>query len=328
MPFTPKSPKLLDQVRQRIRLKNYSLATEKTYTHWIKRYIFFHKKQHPKDLTDKDIEAFLVHLGTERNVAASTQNQALSALLFLYNEVLRIPIEWVHVDWAKKPKRLPEVLTRAEVKAVFLHLPIGVPLLICQLLYGCGLRLNEAISLRVKDVDFGQGQIVVRDGKGKKDRVVPLPKVLQPALQEQIKQTRDLHYTDLQQGHGRVPLPTALARKYPHAEIEWPWQFIFPSSRLSHNPREINSPLYRFHVHASTIQRAVKRAATKADLPKRANPHIFRHSFATHLLETGHDIRTIQKLLGHRDVRTTMIYTHVMQRPFTIESPIDQLFAE
>jgi integron integrase len=317
-------PKLLDQVRDKIRLKHYSWATEKTYVDWIRRFILFHDKQHPSEMGSLEVEAFLSHLASERNVAASTQNQALSALLFLYTEVLQQPIGYIEVDWAKRPEKLPEVLNRHEVKKVLSFLD-GVPLLIVQLLYGSGLRLREAISLRVKDVDFAQQLIIVRDGKGQKDRTVPLPDAVSETLSEQLATVRQIHYNDLQNGNGRVPLPNALAVKYPNADREWPWQFVFPSKTLSHNPQDADSPLYRFHLHPSTIQKAVRQAGKTADLDKRVNPHIFRHSFATHLLENGYNIRTIQQLMGHKDVRTTMIYTHVVQRPSTIRSPLDQL---
>ncbi len=321
---TSQAPKLLDRVRHKIRLKNYTFKTERSYVNWIKRYILFHQKQHPKDLSHKHIEAFLTHLAVDLNVAASTQNQALSALLFLYKEVLHMPIKSVHVDWAKKPEKLPEILTRAEVKLLFARLR-GKSLLVCQLMYGSGLRLSEAVSLRVKDVDFEQRHIIVRNGKGQKDRVTPLPAYVVPNLQKQIAITRQLHYVDLQNGHGRAPLPHALVRKYPNAETEWAWQFVFPSSKLSRNPQNEQSSLYRFHMHTSTVQRALKKTAQELDLSKRAHPHMFRHSFATHLLEDGENIRTIQELLGHKDVRTTMIYTHVMQKPAALQSPLDKL---
>ncbi|MEM7800666.1 MAG: integron integrase [Chloroflexota bacterium] len=318
-------PKLLDQIRHRIRVKNYSLATEKAYVHWAKKFILFHQKTHPKDMGKHEVETFLIHLAVDLDVAASTQNQALSAILFLYKEVLNTPLGWVRVEWAKKPERLPEVLSRHEI-IVILSLMEGLPLLVSKLLYGCGLRLSEATSLRIKDVDFQQKQIVVRGGKGQKDRTLPLPETITADLQYQIDSARDLHYRDLQNGNGRAPLPNRLSKKFPAAEKEWGWQFIFPSKTLSRNPRDENSPLYRFHIHPSTIQKGIKAAAKKANLSKRVNPHIFRHSFATHLLEDGQDIRTIQTLLGHKDVRTTMIYTHVVQRPHGVQSPLDRLF--
>ena len=319
-----KKPKLLDQVRSTIRVKNYSYRTEKAYVHWIRRFIFHYQKRHPIEMGRKDVEEFLRYLAVEGNVAASTQNQALSALLFLYNEVLTKPIDWVDVTWAKKPTRLPVVLTRDEVKLVLNKLS-GVPLLIVQLLYGGGLRLTECLRLRVKDIDFGQKLVVVRDGKGQKDRTTTLPDSIVLSLQNHLKKVREKHYDDLESGYGRVPLPTALNRKYPNAEREWIWQFVFPSKTLSKNPRSDDGTLYRYHLHESTVQRAVKQAAKKTNISKRISPHTFRHSFATHLLEAGYDIRTIQELLGHSDVKTTMIYTHVAQRGVLgVRSPLDQ----
>ncbi len=316
--------KLLDQVRQVLRLKHYSYETEKTYVQWIKRFILFHQKRHPEEMGKEEVEAFLVHLAVEQHVAASTQNQALSAILFLYNEVLEAPLGWLEITWAKKPERLPVVLTREEVKAVFAQLS-GEILLIVQLLYGAGLRLNECLGLRVQDIDFGQNLIVVRDGKGQKDRTTVLPERIVPALRHQLETVRKQHHADLQKGHGRAPLPDALERKYVNAEREWVWQFVFPSKTLSQNPRANHDTLYRFHLHDSTVQRAVRSAAKKAGVSKRVSPHVFRHSFATHLLESGSDIRTIQELLGHKDVRTTMIYTHVVNKgPLGVRSPLDQ----
>ena len=272
-----------------------------------------------------EIEAFLTHLAVEGNVAASTQNQALSALLFLYKEVLHQPVGYVDVTWAKKPVRLPVVLTREEVTAVIQQLS-GVPLLVVQLLYGGGLRLTECLRLRVQDVDFGQKMLLVRDGKGQKDRTTTLPEVVVPALQDHLQTVKQKHHEDLQRGDGYAPLPTALSRKYPNAETEWQWQFVFPSTTLSQNPRDDNGRLYRYHLHESTIQRAVRKAAQKTKIAKRISPHTFRHSFATHLLEAGYDIRTIQELLGHKDVKTTMIYTHVVQRgAMGVQSPLDMM---
>jgi integron integrase len=316
-------PKLLDQVKDRVRLRNYSYRTEQSYVSWVKRYILFHDKQHPAEMGRPEVEAFLKHLAVEGNVAASTQNQALSALLFLYNEVLEKPIGYVDVLWAKKPKRLPIVLTRTEVKAVLDQMK-GVPLLVSQLLYGSGLRVTEGLRLRVQDVDFGQRLLVVRDGKGQKDRTAPLPEMAVTALQQHLAEVEALHHQDLQRGFGRAPLPNALARKYPNAETEWQWQFVFPSTTLSTKPRANDGTLYRFHLHESTIQRAVKQAAAAAKIPKRVSPHTFRHSFATHLLERGTDIRTIQELLGHKNLQTTMIYTHVVNRgAMGVRSPLD-----
>ncbi|MBK8904396.1 MAG: integron integrase [Anaerolineaceae bacterium] len=317
--------KLLDQVRQKIRLKGYSYQTEKTYVDWIKRFILFHQKRHPSEMGKDEVEAFLAHLAVDKDVAASTQNQALSALLFLYRGVLNQPLDWVNVLWAKKPSRLPVVLTRQEVHAVLNQLT-GLPHLVVQLLYGAGLRVNECLRLRVKDVDFGQHLIIVRDGKGFKDRATPLPQTGVPSLRAQLQTTQKLHYQDLEEGNGRVSLPNALAQKYPNAHTEWQWQFIFPSHTLSPDPQSNDETLYRHHLHPSSIQKAVRQAAKRARITKHVTPHTFRHSFATHLLETGYDIRTIQELLGHKDVKTTMIYTHVINRGASgVRSPLDEL---
>ncbi len=318
-------PKLLDRVRQAIRLRGYAYSTEKTYIHWVKRFILFHQKRHPLEMGRAEVEQFLAHLAVDNHVSASTQNQALSALLFLYNYVLEQPIGYIDVLWAKKPKRLPVVLTRHEVNRIIACLA-GTPLLVVQLLYGGGLRLNEALGLRVKDVDFGQRLLIVRDGKGFKDRTTTFPDIVIPTLKQHLEQVRLKHHGDLQQGYGRVSLPNALAKKYPNANREWVWQFVFPSSTLSRDPQSSNDTLYRHHLHASTIQRAVKQAVKKAHIEKRISPHTFRHSFATHLLERGTDIRTIQQLFGHKDLNTTMIYTHVVNRgAMGVRSPLDEL---
>ena len=318
-------PKLLDQVRHAVRLRNYSYRTEQSYVAWVRRFILFHNKKHPCEMGKPEVEAFLKHLAVRQDVAASTQNQALSALLFLYKEVLEQPLGYVDVLWAKKPKRLPIVLTRSEVKAVLAQLS-GVSLLIVQLLYGSGLRVTECLRLRVQDVDFGQRFIVVRDGKGQKDRTAPLPDVAVAALKQQLVEVQSLHHKDLQQGYGRAPLPNALREKYPNAETEWQWQFVFPSATLSQDPRRDDATLYRYHLHESTIQRSVKQAAKAAQLSKRVSPHTFRHSFATHLLERGTDIRTIQELLGHKNLQTTMIYTHVVNLGARgVRSPLDEM---
>lgn len=320
----PGKPKLLDQVRHSLRLKNYSYRTEQAYVRWIKRYILYHNKRHPAEMGRPQVESFLKYLAVERDVAASTQNQALSALLFLYEHVLQQPLGTLDVLWAKKPKRLPVVLTRTEVQKVLRHLS-GTSLLVAQLLYGGGLRLNECLRLRIKDVDFGQRLIMVRDGKGQKDRTTMLPEKIVPALQHQLQDAKALHHQDLQRGHGRASLPNALGKKYPNANREWKWQYVFPSHSLSPDPRSDDGVLYRHHLHASTVQRAVRRAAKKAGIDKRVTPHTFRHSFATHLLESGYDIRTIQELLGHKDVKTTMIYTHVVNRGVMgVQNPLDE----
>ena len=272
-----------------------------------------------------EIESFLTHLAVERNVAPSTQNQALHAILFLYREVLEQPIpERINAIRAQERRRLPTVLTLDEVQQLLVQIT-GVPHLVSLLLYGSGLRVREALSLRVKDIDFDRRQITVRAGKGDKDRVTMLSESAIPELEAQLQVTKALHERDLAQGHGRAPLPYALASKYPNAEREWGWQFIFPSSRLSKDPQRQESPLYRFHLHESVIQKAVRKAAQQAGLSKPVTPHTLRHCFATHLLEAGYDIRTVQELLGHADVKTTQIYTHVLNRgPHGVQSPLDR----
>ncbi|HEY80229.1 MAG TPA: integron integrase [Caldilineae bacterium] len=289
---------------------------------WIKRFILFHNKRHPKEMGAPEIEAFLTHLAVEEHVAASTQNQALSALLFLYREVLgQEPDIAIHAVRAKKPKRLPTVLTREEVQRVLAHLS-GVHLLMAQLLYGSGLRLMECLRLRVKDLDFEQRQIIVRDGKGQKDRITVLPERLIEPLHQHLQQVKRLHEQDLARGYGAVYLPDALARKYPNANREWIWQWVFPSARLSIDPR--SGAVRRHHADPSGLQKAVRRAARAAGIRKHVTPHTLRHSFATHLMEAGYDIRTVQELLGHKDVKTTMIYTHVMNKgPYAVRSPLD-----
>lgn len=275
--------KLLDRVRQTIRLKGYSYQTEKTYAQWIKRYIFYHDKKHPAEMGKLEIEDFLAHLAVEKNVAASTQNQALSALLFLYRDVLNQPVPWVDVLWAKKPQRLPVVLTKEEVQAVMLHLQ-GESRLIVQLLYGGGLRVIECLRLRVKDIDFGQQHIMVRDGKGFKDRTTTLPQMVIRPIRQHLESVKKQHYDDLAAGYGRVSLPNALAEKYPQANTEWQWQYVFPSRSLSKDPQSDDETLYRHHLHPSSVQKAVRQAAKKAKIAKHVTPHTFRHSFATHLV--------------------------------------------
>lgn len=327
-------PKLLDQVRELLRIKHYALRTEEAYIDWIRRFILFHNKRHPRDMGTPEIRAFLAHLATEDNVAASTQNQALAAILFLYRELLHQELDPLDLDAirAQKPKRLPTVLTRAEVQKVLAQLT-GEHLLMARLLYGSGLRLMECLRLRVKDVDFELRQITVRDGKGGQDRVTMLPQAIIPALQEHLVHVRALHEQDLKNGYGCVYLPDALARKYPNACTEWGWQYVFPSDRISKDPRALPSSsgrgaggegLRRHHVHESSLQKAIRAAAQAAGMVKPVSPHTFRHSFATHLLEAGYDIRTVQELLGHKDVKTTMIYTHVLNRGgLAVRSPLD-----
>ncbi len=317
-----RKPKLLDRVRQVLRRKGYSYRTEQAYVQWIRRYILFHNKQHPKDLGPEHIEAFLTHLAVERHVAPSTQNQALQALLFLYREVLQSPItERLNFAYAKRPQRLPTVLTRAEVRRLLAAMR-GVPKLVAQLLYGSGLRLSEALRLRVQDLDFARHQVWVRDGKGLKDRVTVLPQSLVAPLQAHLEHVQVVYTRDMEDPHLGVSLPWALGRKYPQAHREWLWYYVFPAERPSRDPR--SGQTRRHHLHPRVVQRAVRRAARLADLPKRVTPHTLRHSFATHLLEDGYDIRTVQELLGHKDVKTTMIYTHVLANgPFAVHSPLD-----
>ena len=322
---TEKRPKkLLDQVRDAIRLKHYSSRTEKSYVYWIRRYIFFHNKRHPKEMGTPEIEAFLTHLAVKENVAASTQNQALSALLFLYREVLKQDVALVtNSVRAQQPRRLPTVLTKEEVQKV-IGLMRGTHQLMAKLLYGSGLRLMECVQLRVKDIDFGQRQIVVRDGKGMTDRVTVLPNTLIEPLQEHLQRVKRLHEEDIAKGYGSVYLPSALGRKYPNAVREWVWQYVFTSNILSKDPR--TSIVRRHYLHETSLQRSVRAAAKRARLNKRVSCHTFRHSFATHLLQNGYDIRTVQELLGHKDVKTTMIYTHVLNRGgLAVRSPIDML---
>lgn len=317
-------PKLLEQVVAKLRVKHYSMRTEKAYVDWIKRYIWHHGKRHPKDMGAVEVEAFLTHLAVERNVSASTQNQAKSAILYLYKEVLGIDLPWLdNVTQAKAPKRLPVVLTQAEVQAVLSRLD-GTMWLIASLLYGSGLRIMEALRLRVKDVDFARREILVREGKGFKDRVTMLPVSLIEPLKSHLLKVQALHMEDIGNGHGAVFMPMALDRKYPNAAKEWAWQYVFPSIKLSVDPRA--KIIRRHHADEKTVQRGVKKAVNLAGLTKLATPHTFRHSFATHLLEGGYDIRTVQELLGHSDVSTTMIYTHVLNKGGRgVSSPLDVL---
>lgn len=320
--LTPGNPKLLDRVRDVIRRKHYSFRTEQIYTDWIRRFILFHGKRHPSEMAETEVTQFLTHLAREGKVAASTQNQALSSLLFLYKKVLKQEIGWLdQVERAKRPARLPVVLTRDEVQRLFQHLH-GPHRLMAGLLYGSGLRLMECIRLRVKDVDFGYANVVVRDGKGAKDRVTMLPVNLAQALERHLQKVKAQHEEDLEAGLGSVCLPTALERKYPNAQREWSWQYIFPSSRISKDPR--SQEKRRHHVEEGALQSAVKNAARASGISKPATCHSLRHSFATHLLENGYDIRTVQELLGHKDVSTTMIYTHVLNKPgLGVKSPLD-----
>lgn len=304
--------RLLDQVRRAIRMRHYSYRTEQTYVHWTRRYILFHNKRHPADMGRRELEAFLSALAHDAHVSASTQNQALSALLFVYRHVLQIELPWLDdITPARRPKNLPTVLSRQEVQEV-LGLLGGVHQLVGSLLYGSGLRLTECLRLRVKDIDFDYRQVLVRQGKGGKDRVTVVPERLIASLRRQLGSVAALHRADLRAGFGEVALPYALARKYTGAGKEWSWQYVFPAQRRSRDPRD--GVWRRHHLHQSSVQRAIHNAVRRSGIEKRASAHTFRHSFATHLLDDGYDIRTIQELLGHTDVRTTMIYTHVMQR--------------
>ena len=319
-------PKLLDIVRGKIRLKHYSIRTEQAYTDWIKRYILHFDKAHPKDLGAAEVEAFLTHLAVARNVSANTQNQAKSALLFLYKEVLGSQLPWLDdVQQAKTPKRLPVVLTQEEVSKILSRLE-GTQHLVVSLLYGTGMRILEALRLRVKDVDFARKEILIRDGKGFKDRVTMLPLSLIAPLKAHLEKVKSLHVADLAKGYGAVYMPQALGKKYPYAAHDWAWQYVFPSGKLSVDPRSDDAVIRRHHVQDQAIQRAVRQAVVDAGIVKPATPHTFRHSFATHLLESGYDIRTVQELLGHSDVATTMIYTHVLNKGGRgVSSPLDIL---
>lgn len=317
----PQPPKLLDQVRTAIRLKHYSYKTEQTYVQWIRRYILFHNKRHPKDMGVTEVEAFLSHLAVQEQVSASTQNVAFSAVLFLYREILQQPLENVQALRAKPSRYLPTVLTPEEVRQIMRYLS-GECRLVIQILYGSGLRISEALRLRVKDVDFGQHQIVVRDSKGQKGRVTPLPDRIIEPLKEHLVLVQRRHQHDLEHGYGSVELPYALQRKYLSADRQWVWQYVFPSQGLSQDPR--SGIVRRHHLNESTIQRALRGAVRFAGIQKKVSCHTFRHSFATHLLQNGYDIRTVQELLGHKDVKTTMIYTHVLNRGGRgVRSPLD-----
>lgn len=319
-----RQPRLLEMVRDEIRFRHYSRRTEQSYIQWIKRYIYFHNKKHPRDMGADEVTAFLTHLAVNRNVSPSTQNQALSALLFLYKSVLNIDLPWLNnVQRAKRPKRLPVVFTRDEIRSILCQFE-GTRWLIVMLLYGTGMRLMECLRLRVKDIDFGYRQIVVRDGKGAKDRVTLLPETLIEPLKTHFVKIRDMHETDLKNGYGTVYMPDALSRKYPNAYRSWAWQYVFPSSKLSRDPR--SGEVRRHHVDESAIQKMLKRAIQNAGIVKPGSTHTLRHSFATHLLEDGYDLRTVQELLGHKDVKTTQIYTHVLNRGAGgVRSPLDRI---
>lgn len=326
--FTPAnaaspSPRLLDVVRERLRVRHYSLRTEQSYIGWIRRFIRFHDRRHPRDMGAREVEVFLTHLAVEGQVSVSTQNQALAALLFLYKEVLELELPWLeNVTRAKRPARVPVVLSRPEVDRLLLHLE-GTHLLMARLLYGTGMRLMECLRLRVKDIDFDRGEIVVRAGKGAKDRVTILPDTLRGELSRQIATARALWERDRKAEAPGVALPNAIARKYPTAPTQWGWFWVFPARAPSRDPR--TGTVRRHHTHEQALQRAIKRAVHDAGIAKPATTHTLRHSFATHLLEAGYDIRTVQELLGHQDVSTTMIYTHVLNRGGRgVLSPVDR----
>jgi integron integrase len=316
--------RLLDRVRERIRVKHYSLRTEDAYLQWIRRFILFHGKRHPREMGAAEVEAFLSHLATAGRVSPSTQNQALSALLFLYREVLEVELPWLDgVVRAKRPKHIPVVLTEREVRALLAQLD-GTRWLVACLLYSSGLRVLEGLRLRVKDLDFERREVTVRDGKGAKDRRTMLPERLIEPLRAHLERVRGLHERDLAEGFGEVYLPFALARKYPKAGRSWPWQYVFPSRNRSADP--LDGVIRRHHLDEKVVQRAVSAAGRAAGIAKPVSPHVLRHSFATHLLTAGYDIRTVQELLGHKDVSTTMIYTHVLNRGGRgVQSPFDRM---
>jgi integron integrase len=319
-----KRDRLIPAARRVMRTRHMSRLTEEAYVRWIVRYVRFHGLKHPRTLGEKELREFLSHLAADQNVAASTQSQALAALLFLYVEVLRDPVPWIaDVIRARRPQRLPVVMTRDEVRAVLAKMR-GSPRLVATLLYGSGLRLMEALRLRVKDVEFGMNQITVRGGKGDRDRVTMLPAAARAELERQLVRVRRQHERDLAAGAGQTFLPQALAKKYPYAPTELAWQWVFPARRIAVDPK--TQERYRHHLHETVVQREMHLAVNAARLTKRATCHTFRHSFATHLLEDGHDIRTVQELLGHRSVATTMIYTHVLNRGgLGVRSPMDRL---
>ena len=319
----PSQPKLLDQLRGRLRVKHYSIRTEQAYVDWVRRFVLFHGKRHPRDLGPREVEAFLTHLAVRGRVSASTQNQAKSAILFLFREVIDRELPWLEgIVAARTPQRLPVVLSFEETEAVLGRMR-GTSGLVARLLYGSGLRILECLRLRVKDIDLSRHEILVRDGKGAKDRVTMLPESVVEPLRRHLERVRELHAEDLNAGFGSVYLPYALDRKYPNAGKEWMWQYVFPAARLSRDPR--SDVTRRHHADEKPIQRALQSALRAAGIHKPATPHTLRHSFATHLLQSGYDIRTVQELLGHKDVTTTMIYTHVLNRGGRgVVSPLDR----
>ncbi len=317
------APKLLDQVRAAMTVRHFSPRTHEAYLHWILKFILFHKKRHPQEMGEAEIRAFLAYLAEEQHVSASTQNQALNSILFLYRVVLEKPLETINnIPRAKRPRRLPTVFSQAEARKIltFLNGPLW---LMGSLLYGCGLRLLECVELRIKDLDFELHQVIIRSGKGEKDRVTMMPRRLVHHLQQHVDIVRQIHRNDIADGYGETTLPDALARKYPNASREFAWQYLFPASRRTFD--QVTQTERRHHIDPSVLQRAVREAILRAGIQKRGSCHTFRHSFATHLLENGYDIRTVQELLGHKDVRTTMIYTHVRTGGGTaVRSPLDE----
>lgn len=319
----PPRPRLLDLVRRELRVRHYSYRTEQQYLAWIRRFIRFHGVRHPSSMGATEVETFLSHLATDRDVAVATQAQALSALLFLYRHVLSTDLPWLDgIVRARRPKRIPVVLNRSEVRAALSELPMPHRLL-GSLLYGAGLRLTEGLSLRIKDLDLAHRSLIVRDGKGAKDRVSVVPRALCDSLRDHLVQARAAHNLAISQGFGGVSLPHALKRKYPRAHLEWGWQFVFPAATPSRDPR--SGGWRRHHLYADTFQRNFKEALRRAGIVQPASSHTLRHSFATHLLESGADIRTVQEILGHASVRTTQLYTHVLNRGgLAVRSPLDE----
>ena len=313
--------KLLDEVRKVIRLRHYSPKTEESYVNWIRKYVLYHNKKHPRDMGEKEIRDYLNYLSLTQNVSYSTQNQALNAIIFLYKNVIKKELGNLNFEKAKRVKHIPVVLSKNEVELILNQLE-GIVKLIVSLLYGSGLRLNECLSIRIKDVDVDYMQIIIRDGKGGKDRRTMIPGSLINQLKKQIEKVKQIHTSDLKCCGGFTDLPYALEKKYPNANKQFGWQYLFPASKQIYVPKTKRK--HRHHLHEATIQRAVKSAVSKAELVKQVSPHTFRHSFATHLLENGYDIRTVQELMGHKDVRTTMVYTHVLNKGVMgVRSPLD-----
>lgn len=318
---SPKGKKLLEQVSDAIKVKHYSPRTEETYIYWIRQYILFHNKRHPNEMGVPEVQAFLTHLAAGRNFSSSTQTQALSSILFLYRHVLNIKLDEVQILRAKKTGRVPVVLSRSETQKIIAQMS-GAHKLMTQILYGGGLRLMECVQLRVKDIDFEYRQLVIRDPKGGQDRFTILPQSLIDPIQEHLARVKRIHAEDLANGYGAVHMSNAFAEKFPNANRDWSWQYVFPSSKLTEDDKA--QTMRRWHTSETTLQKAVKTAVKKAGIHKLVGPHTFRHCFATHLLESGYDIRTVQELLGHKDVKTTMIYTHVLQRGgLAVKSPLD-----